>query len=361
MQIPINIDYSVENTSSNLKDLRTLEDKGVVTLKEIEYILCKNCRGGLIDIKSFSDNSMVNCPNCNRQCGLSTSRIKRTAIAEIDYKKILRIINKQMRDTFGDSNVYFDKFDRNWTIQYEQKKYLFYVYGISTVASFLSISENEGVILYLDERKIRSQIHDFNKSRYRYVFDPIFFTPEKFQAFIDSLDFTETLEYLKFREKFENFILSIDETLYEKEFIPKFIEGIKLKNRELSKLFSRLNRVENTILNTKYLKKGGPGLEDFYLINLLQYLQDGLSCDRHGESKRYTTTQFDFPHLMVAIGHAESSDDNTLFIVSTNDIAPSVWQKIMTERRNGHYKYVILDKDLMLMLLYNLNLLNLIE
>ena len=37
-------------------------------------------------------------------------------------------------------------------------------------------------------------------------------------------------------------------------------------------------RVESTVLNTKYLKKGGAGLEDFYLVNLLQYLQDGLRC-----------------------------------------------------------------------------------
>ncbi len=49
---------------------------------------------------------------------------------------------------------------------------------------------------------------------------------------------------------------------------------------------------------------------------------------------------------MVAIGHAKSSEDNTLFIISTNDIAPSVWKKIMNEKRNGHFKYVILDKDI---------------
>ena len=54
---------------------------------------------------------------------------------------------------------------------------------------------------------------------------------------------------------------------------------------------------------------------------------------------------------MTAIGHAKSSEDNTLFIVSTNDIAPTVWKKVMEERRDGHFKYVIFDKDLMMMLL----------
>ena len=37
------------------------------------------------------------------------------------------------------------------------------------------------------------------------------------------------MKYLEFRERFENFITTIDDTPYEKEFIPNFIEGIKLK------------------------------------------------------------------------------------------------------------------------------------
>jgi hypothetical protein len=361
MQIPINVGYSIENTSSDLEDLKVLERKGVVTLIENEYVRCKNCHKGLIDIKSFEGNSMVSCPNCDRQCGLSTSRMKRTAIAEINYKKIISTFDKLLQNTFGESNIHFDKFERNWIIELDGKKYLFYIYGISTVASFLSISENEGVILYLDERTIRSQIHDLNQSRYRYVFDPIFTSPEKFKAFIDSLAFTESLEYLKFREKFEAFLSSKTNTQYETEFIPQFIEGIKLKNRELSKLYSRLQLVENTILNSKYLKKGGSGVEDFHLVNLNKYLQDGLRSDRSGEAKKFRKTQFDFDDLMRAIGHADHFKE-TLFFVSTNDIAPSVWQKIMDERTiDGHFKYVIIDKDLMLMLLYNLNLIHMID
>lgn len=359
MQIPIDPGYSVETASSDLEELKKLERMGVVSLQEEEYIRCKNCKD-LIDIREFTGNTRINCPNCDTPCGLTLSRIKKAEIMSVNLQKIIKILHSQMRDAFGESNVIFDKFERNWTIQHNGKKYLFYIYGFSIVASFLSMSENEGVILYLDEKKIQSQLHDLNKPRYKYVFDPIFASPERFVSFVDSLGYTETLKYLNFRKQFENFLSSITDTQYEKEFIPKFIEGIKLKNRELSILYSRLQQVENTILNTKYLKKGGPGLEDFYLIDLHCYLQDGLHCERYGESKRYTTTQFTFNDLMVAIGHAKHSED-TVFFVSTNDIAPSVWNKIMIERENGHCKYVIFDKDLMLMLLYNLDLIHLIE
>ena len=360
MRIPINVEYSVENTSSDLEELIALERKGVVSLQEEEYIRCKNCKE-LIDIRDFIGNTTVSCPYCDRQCGMSTSRIKKTAIVAIKCKKIINIVNTQIRDAFGKENVSYDKFERNWVIQHDRKKYLLYIYGISTVASFLSISENEGVILFLNEKKIRNQKHDLNESRYRYVFDPIFASTDEFIAFIDSLDFTETMGYLKFRDKFETFLASITNTQYEKEFIPQFIEGIKLKSKELSRLYSRLQRVENTILNTKCLKKGGPGLEDFYLIDLNKYLQDGLQPEKSGEAKKYRKTKFDYDDLAVAISHADHFKD-TLFFVSTNDIAPSVWDKIMTERTGeGHFKYVIIDKDLMLMLLYNLDLIHLID
>ncbi len=64
---------------------------------------------------------------------------------------------------------------------------------------------------------------------------------------------------------------------------------------------------------------------------------------------------------MNALGHAKNFSES-LFFVSTNDIAPSVWNKIMDEKTSdGHFKYVIFDKDLMLMLLKNLDLLYLIE
>jgi len=360
MQIPIEIGYSLVKSDNNCEKLLALKQKGVISLQDEEYIQCKGCNE-LVNVVEFIGKSIINCPYCDKFCGLSTSRIKKIAISEIHTKKIFEILDTQIRNAFGDLNVSFDKIERNWTIKYNGKSTLIFIYGFSTVASFLSISDNEGVILYLDERKIKHFVHDLNKSRFKYIFDEIFSSPEQFIIFIESLDFSETLEYIKFRKNFDSFISSISDTQYEKEFIPKFFEGIKQKHKELSRLYSRLQQVENTVFNSKYLKKGGPGLEDFYLVNLHRYLQDGLQCDRYGESKRYTTTQFSFNNLMNALGHAKNFSES-LFFVSTNDIAPSVWNKIMDEKTSdGHFKYVIIDKDLMLMLLKNLDLLYLIE
>jgi hypothetical protein len=359
MQIPLECGYPAGNSRAELEFLKGLEREGIIHLQEEEFINCKKC-GDPIDIREFENNSTVNCPKCDQTCGMSTSRKKRTVITEVNRNKILIILDNQIRNAFGTTNVTFDKFDNNWTIRYNGQKYLFFIFGISTTTSFLSMSDNEGIIAYLDERKILSQVHDLNKSRYRYIFDPTFSNPKEFRAFIDSLNFTETMKYLKFRERFENFIATqLDGTQYEKEFIPNFIEGIKLKSNELSKLYSRLMRVENTILNSKCIKFGGAGREDFFLINLCKYLQDGLQNEKYGESKKYLTSHFSFSHFTVALGHAAFRD--SLFFISTCDIAPSVWKMVIEEKRGEHFKYVILDKDLMLLLLYNLDLLDLIE
>ncbi len=157
----------------NLEILKEYEHKGIVRLQEEEYIRCKKC-GEPIDIQEFKDNSIVDCPKCNHFCGLSTTRYKRTVISEVNRKKIISNLDTQIRNAFGKLNVTFDKFEYNWTIQHDGKKYLLYIYGFSTIASFLSISDNEGVILYLDKRKILSQIHNLNEARFRYVLDTVF-------------------------------------------------------------------------------------------------------------------------------------------------------------------------------------------
>lgn len=358
MQIPIEIGYSLAKSDNNCEKLLALKQKGVVSLQDEEYIQCKSCNE-LINVAEFIGKSTINCPNCDKFCGLSTSKIKKIAISEIHTKKIFEIFDTQIRNAFGDLNVHFDKIERNWTIIHNGKSTLIFIYGFSTIASFLSISDNEGVILYFDERKIRHFLHDLNRARYKYIFDEDFSSPEQFIGYIESLDFRETLEYIKLREQFEIFLSSITDTQYEKEFIPRFIEGIKLKNRELSRLYSRLQLIENTILNSKCINFGGAGREDFFLVNLCKYLQDGLQTEKYGESKKYLTTHFSYSHFTVALGHASFRD--SLFFVSTNNIAPSVWKMVIEEKKGEHFKFVILDKDLMLLLLYNLDLIDLIE
>jgi len=356
--IPIEAGISIENSGLEIEELKSLERMGIISLQDEEYIRCKNCKD-LIDIRDFNHDRIIKCPNCDNTVGKSSSVIKKTAIAKVKFKKIVSIVNSQICTTFGNENVSYDEFDRSWIILHDAKKYLIFVYGISTVSSFLSISENEGVILYLNEKKIRSQIHNLNKSRYRYIFDPVFSSPDHFKDYIDSLNFDKTQEYLKFKEKFEKFLLSMTDTKFEKDFIPKFIEGIIRNYSELSKLYTRLQQVENTILNTKYLKMGGSGLEDFHFVNLLNYLQDGLMPEKFGEAKRYNTSHFSYALFSVALTHAHFED--SLFFVTTNDIAPSVWDTVISQKREGHYKFVILDKDLMLMLIINLKLQYLID
>ena len=135
---------------------------------------------------------------------------------------------------------------------------------------------------------------------------------------------------------------------------------IKKRHTNLKTLFSQLSSIKNTILNTKFVNVGGPGQPDFLFIDLLEYLQDALKPEKIGEMKCYTTTDFKIDHIGKAIFHSKSHD--TLSIVSTNNIHPFVWSGIVDyKKQEGYYKHVIIDQDLMMFLIYNLDMSDLID
>jgi hypothetical protein len=162
------------------------------------------------------------------------------------------------------------------------------------------------------------------------------------------------------KEQFEVFISKSAPQYFENEFAPQFIEAIKTNNTKLKILYSRLQSVKDTIINTKFVNIGGPGQSDFFLIDLFDYLQDGLKPEKYGEMKCYTKSSFTMEDFGKALAHAASHD--TLSIVSTDDIHPFVWSKIFEFRnQERYYKHVIIDKDLMLFLIHNLELTDLIK
>lgn len=96
------------------------------------------------------------------------------------------------------------------------------------------------------------------------------------------------------------------------------------------------------------------------MINLLRYLQSGLQPEKFGEAKRYgDKTTFTFEKYSAAIMHGNTND--ALFLVSTSDIQLEVWKNILENDRDGKFKYVLLDKPLMLVLIKCLALENIIE
>jgi hypothetical protein len=278
----------------------------------------------------------------------------------VNYKQIIKFLDKNLKDIFGNSNITFDKIGRYWILKEDEKQTLFFIYGVSATTAFFSVANDEGIVFYLDSESIQSILNNFNKSRFVYFNSPLIPDSKKMLDLLNSLDHSNTLKYFELKNAFESFILKSGPEYFEKTWAPQFIDAIRNKNENLKQLYSRLQTVKDTIINTKFVNIGGPGQPDFFLINTFDYLQDGLKPEKYGEMKCYTKSEFTMDDFGKALAHAVSHD--TLSIVSSDDIHPMVWSKIFEfKNQEKYYKHVIIDKDLILFLIHNLELRNLIQ
>ena len=146
-----------------------------------------------------------------------------------------------------------------------------------------------------------------------------------------------------------NKILDKGDVFFEKEFSPFFIKQLQEKDDKLKTFISKLASYKS-LLNTKYLPWGASGKSDFYLLPLSNYFLDAFKEGKHGEVKAYRKTRFSVEDFSKAQAHALKSD--VLCLVSTNDIQQQVWTNIVEGKAvNGYFKYVVLDRELILMLI----------
>jgi hypothetical protein len=160
---------------------------------------------------------------------------------------------------------------------------------------------------------------------------------------------------LELEKKFNEFIKPISGTTFESEFIDSFWKAIKDKEVALERYLRFLSKHNSTIINSKVVFMGYAANPDFAVVNLHEYLQEALKPNKIGEAKRYRcdnlhSTEFTWEEFSVGLAHADEAD--ALFVLSTNDIAPSVWRRVVEKHQSlKRFKIVIIDNDLILLLL----------
>jgi len=359
-KIPVRKGYVVEETDQEgLRQLSNLSKLGFVDVVNEYVVNCKKCNNTIAVDKEFENKGSMECTCCGRMNSIKSKR-KRQRIALIHYNHIIKYLSGRLSKLFGELNVVYHSDERLWTAKIKDSRLIVLLQGVSTGNAFLSVAGNEGVCIYLEPDKIPTNLSTTDEHRFVYFLDDLLSNSSSFLKLVDSLSYAETANYLKLDNEFTQYLREITPYDFEKKFVPEFLQGIKNKQTELERLFSRLRTSSATLINSKFVPVGGPGKEDFQLINLLEYLQAGLKPDKFGEAKGYRKTRFNFQDYGTAIAHAIEGD--TLFIVSTNDIQPEVWSNILEiKRKNGNYKHVILDRDTIQFLLYNLGLVPLIS
>lgn len=360
-EIPLRNGYSIQESDTvRTSVLENLRAKNFISLSKDEIVTCKKCGWHFVVDAEFIRRGSRVCPICQKTITTPKNTTYQSRVTSVNYKQIIKSLDKNLRAIFGDSNLTLDKTGRYWILNEKEKQSLLSIYGVSATTSFFSIANDEGIVFYLDSESIKPILNNFNKARFVYFDSPLITDSKGLRDLLNSLDHSNTLKYLELKTAFESYILKVGPEYFEKTWAPLFIDSIKTKNENLRQLYARLQTIKDTIINTKFVNIGGPGQPDFFLINTFEYLQAGLKPEKYGEMKCYTKSEFTMEDFGKALGHAVSND--TLSIVSSDEIHPMVWSKIFEfKNQEKYYKHVIIDKDLILFLIYNLELRELIQ
>ena len=341
MKIPLRLKYSIEGKDSlYLKEAKKIESDGFISLKERNYKMC-SC-GTKIHEDEFSDDQLFYC-NCEKRIRKENFKETNFLIDKVNYGQIIKSLKSKLEPigcTFLKSRRLF-RFN---------KKPIYVV--IPEISSYnFVLTQNGGkncLFVLLDEEKNKPKLLQQWKNRQWYITDFLEEDPERIkqmtEAIATDLKIEDSLE-----DEFDS-LMKKSPHYFEQKFIPYFLDQLKSKNSDLQSYLLNLKLNSEDLTNSKVVVLGGPSSSDFYIINLCQYLSDGLKPEKYGEVKRYNTSKFTLSDYGNAV--VRSNEGSNLMIVSTDDIQKGCWVRIIESMRtNKYFKNVLIDKDLILLLL----------
>lgn len=358
MSVAIRMGYNVWSTEAErVGKLKALESQGILNLEKDEWQTCRKCKTQNIIDEKFKFEKISTCSNCGKTINLSKNVLTRYTVSSINYKNVVRICDGKLKKAIGKENCVYDKEQRTWICSLNGRKVPVFISEISSYNQYVNErADSNWLCILLDWEKEKGVINHYNQLHFVKIEDIL----------EDKLELDKILKELVLSfdpnvtvvltQQFDSFIKSVSPTKFEKAFIDSFLNGIRERADLLKDFFSFLSSRKKTIVNSKVVLIGGPANPDFVMINLLEYLQEGLRPDKVGEVKRYyRSTTFSVNEFGVAQAHALGAD--TVSIVSTNKIQPEVWRLVWeTRKKEGYFKHVIFERDTIILLINVLKL-----
>lgn len=297
---------------------------------------------------------LKSCPICTKRAVVSSNLFSEFKISKINHKKIIELVDKELKRTAADNNVTYDECRHSWIYAIKAKSVPVIISDISSYSQFINnMKDLCWLCIVIDQEANKDKLNNYNTLNFVRIEDIIINKidiSKQIDLIASTFDSNVTLEL---ERNFNDYIKPISGQTFESEFVDIFFKAIKQKTGDLERYLRFLSAQKDTITNSKVVFMGWAANPDFATINLHEYIQSGLAPDRIGEAKRYHdlhSTQFTWSDFADALARADEAD--TLFILSTNNIAPSVWRRVIEKRRNaGYFKHVILDKDMILLLI----------
>lgn len=353
MNVSIRKGYNVWSTESErVKELKKLESQEILSLKQDDWQTCRKCKTQNIIDEKFRLEKVSTCSNCGRTITLRRTALIRYTVSGLNYQNIITICDKKLTEALGTANCTYDKDRRIWICSCDNKKIPVFISQVSSFNQYLGEQTDSGwLCVLLDWEAEKGILNYYNQVHFVRIED-ILNDRIKLDETINVLatSFTASVP-VELAQKFDTVIGSMRPSEFEKKFVDRFLSGIRERVGSLQSFFNFLSTRKNTITNSKVILIGGPTNPDFAVINLLDYLQEGLRPDKIGEAKRYfRSTSFTVSDFGTAQAHAIGAD--TVSIVSTNRIQPGVWRLILeTRNKEGYFKHVLMEKDTILLLI----------
>lgn len=349
--------FSVLSTEeARLSQLRLYQESGVITVGQVRIQQCKKCGANNEVDADFASTGLSTCRACSATLVLSTKSEKRYIIETVNRLRLVELVGKKVANAVGTKNCMYDKSSRSWMVRIQGGQIPVFLSQVSSYNTYLDKDgKTQWLCVLLDWEAEKGVVNHYNSSHFVSIEDIL----------LDRADLGEKLMLLgksftpnpiiSLSESFDKFLSSITPAYFERSFVDDLLRSLKDKSSELTYFLNFLTAMRDTIVNTKVLLIGGPGREDFVTLNLLEYLQEGLKPNKVGEAKRYCRTRFTVQDFGVAEVHAADAD--TVYILSTNNIQTEVWDSIWgSYRRQGYFRQVIFDRDIILLLVQNLGL-----
>jgi len=169
-------------------------------------------------------------------------------------------------------------------------------------------------------------------------------------------------DFYLIERKFDEFIKKITPDQFE-SFVSRFMEErIHAQSQKTMEYQRKLIRDKGTIFGAFHRKIGGRGYEDLMAESKYDYLQLLFKDRKSVEIKKYLKSEVDYDDLKELIAHCERLDKDGILVTSTSKISPTVWAEIQqTKSAKGYWKYIIIDKPLLMELLYSFRSLDMLK
>ncbi len=353
-KVPIRKGFGVQiDEKSRYESLKKLEELGIVTLGESTWQPCSNksCPNSIRVDDLFRSERWTVCNSCGKTVGLTHDLTKKWEISKVNFGGIVDFSKSLVQETFPHDAVKFDKSLNAWTVTQNGKIVPVFISQISSYNKFMDYKfDSAWISILLDWDIESSALTYYDQVHFLDFWDLVNKKVGLKQIVKDIASSYETNPSFAIESRFITFLNSVKPGEFEKDFIDTFFDQVKRNENMLREFLGFLSRRKETILNSKIVSVGGAANPDFYSFDLLEYLQDGFKPNKVGEAKRYNLSEFTYDDFSIQFTHADGAD--TLSVVSTNEVSPSVWRFVWDHSDNGkRFHHVVFDRDLIIMLM----------